>query len=58
MMLYSSRKLVIGKLLLDPYVQALYSTDDNDFQVFKGIKSRGIGLDPLWRNWSGYKSQS
>jgi type IV secretory pathway VirB4 component len=41
MMLYSSRVMVIGKLLLDPYAQALYSTDDNDFIVFKGIGITG-----------------
>ena len=58
MMLYSSRVLVIGKLLLDPYAQALYSTDDNDFRYLRELESRGIGLDKALEELVRYKSQS
>lgn len=58
MMLYSSRVLVIGKLLLDPYAQALYSTDDNDFRYLRELESRGIGFDQALEELVRYKSQS
>jgi hypothetical protein len=58
MMLYSSRVLVIGKLLLDPYAQALYSTDDNDFRYLRELESRGIGLDKALEELVRYKRQS
>ena len=57
MMLYSSRVLVIAKLLLDPYAQALYSTDQSDFKYLRELASRGVGLDQALEELVRHKGQ-
>jgi len=44
-LLYSTGIRVIGKLVLDPYSQALFSTDSSDFNFIKQLQSQGISLD-------------
>lgn len=44
MMLYSSRVIVIGKLLLDPFAQTLYSTDADDFRYLKSRTKQGLTI--------------
>lgn len=45
-MLISSTGLnVIGRLVLDKYSKALYSTDNNDFYYLQKLQSEGISLD-------------
>jgi conjugal transfer ATP-binding protein TraC len=58
MMLYSSRVTVIGKLLLDPYAQGLYSTDDTDFKYLKALAARGVGLNEALEELIKHKGQS
>jgi type-IV secretion system protein TraC len=45
MLLYSTGVRVVGKLILDPYSQQLFSTDSNDFNFIKELQSHGISLD-------------
>ncbi|MCF8494454.1 MAG: TraC family protein [Rickettsiaceae bacterium] len=44
-LLYSTGIRVVGKLVLDPYSQVLFSTDSSDFDFIKILQSRGISLD-------------
>jgi conjugal transfer ATP-binding protein TraC len=45
-MLISSTGLnVIGRLVLDKYSKALYSTDNNDFYYLQKLQSQGMSLD-------------
>lgn len=44
MLILSSRVTVIGKLLLDPYSQCLYSTDADDFKYLKLLTNKGFSL--------------
>jgi hypothetical protein len=45
MLLYSTGIRVVGKLVLDPYSQRLFSTDSKDFSFIKQLQSQGYSLD-------------
>lgn len=45
MLLYSTGIRVVGKLILDPYSQRLFSTDSKDFNYIKQLQSQGMSLD-------------
>ena len=45
MLLYSTGIRVIGKLVLDPYSQRLFSTDSKDFKLIKQLQKLGYTLD-------------
>jgi type IV secretory pathway VirB4 component len=44
-LLYTTGVTVVGKLVLDEYSKALFSTDPNDFNFLKNKTKEGIGLD-------------
>jgi len=44
-LLYTTGVTVVGKLVLDDYSKALFSTDPNDFNFLKNKTKEGIGLD-------------
>jgi len=44
-LLYSTGIRVVGKLVLDPYSQTLFSTDSSDFDFIKILQSQGVSLD-------------
>lgn len=45
MLLYSTGIRVVGKLILDPYAQSLFSTDAKDFNFIKEAQSQGFSMD-------------
>jgi conjugal transfer ATP-binding protein TraC len=44
-LLYTTGVTVVGKLVLDDYSKALFSTDASDFNFLKNKTEEGIGLD-------------
>ncbi len=43
-MIYSSNGYAIGRLLLDPYSQLLYSTKANDYAAIQHLRNQGLSL--------------
>lgn len=44
-MVYGPKGYAVGKLLLDPYSQLLYSTKADDYSKVKALRDQGISLD-------------
>ena len=45
MLLYSTGIRLVGKLVLDPYSQTLFSTDSKDFSFIRELQNEGLSLD-------------